>query len=113
MLLGMAGTVYDSIRYNAKLAKAVGPMPPEERLRGACVGGIVSRPALLVACSSDCADLFLPIIQLLPISLAWLAASARPEVHWAAPTIAGGLFGCSMLLSKLPHADTQVFATDR
>jgi MFS transporter, DHA1 family, multidrug resistance protein len=75
MLFGMAGTVYDSMLYGKKLSKAGGPLAPEERLRGACVGGV-----------------------LLPISLAWFAASAKPSVHWLAPTIAGGLFGCSMLL---------------
>lgn len=42
MLFGMAGTVYDSMLYGKKLSKADGPLAPEERLRGACVGGVVS-----------------------------------------------------------------------
>lgn len=47
---------------------------------------------------TEMARLTLLPLQLLPISLAWFAASAKPTVHWLVPTIAGGLFGCSMLL---------------
>lgn len=75
MLFGMAGTIFASIQYGAKLARTGGPLPAEERLRGACVGAI-----------------------LLPVALAMFAATASPNVHWIAPTISGGLFGCAMLL---------------
>lgn len=42
MLFGMAGTIFTSIQYGQRQAKSDTPLPPEERLRGACVGGIVS-----------------------------------------------------------------------
>ncbi len=75
MLFGMAGTIFCSIKYNLKQAKSDVPLAPEQRLYGACVGGV-----------------------LLPVSLAVFAATADPSVHWFGPTFAGGMFGCAMLL---------------
>lgn len=34
----------------------------------------------------------------LPISLFWFGWTARPDVHWIVPVIAGFPFGCSMML---------------
>ncbi|KAK4698668.1 hypothetical protein P7C70_g7605, partial [Phenoliferia sp. Uapishka_3] len=76
MMLGIVGAVFDSIRYAQKLRLNGGaPLAPEERLGICCVGGI-----------------------LLPISLAWFAASAKADVHWIVPTLSGAPFGCGMLL---------------
>ncbi|KAI5481198.1 hypothetical protein MNV49_005633 [Pseudohyphozyma bogoriensis] len=75
MFLGLVGIVIDNGGYVKKMQAHGGPLPPEERLRVACVGGI-----------------------LLPISLAWFAASAKGDVHWIVPTLAGVPFGCGMLL---------------
>lgn len=75
MLFGMAGTIFCSIKYNIKQSKSDVQLAPEERLYGACIGGV-----------------------LLPISLAVFAATAAPNVHWFGPVFAGGMFGCAMLL---------------
>lgn len=102
MLLGMGGTVLDSILYGAKLARAGGTLRPEERLRGACIGGVVSIARLEGWCGEgkeEANAAGVCVKQLLPVSLAWFAASADPGVHWISATLAGELFGCSMLLS--------------
>jgi len=76
MLLGMALTVIDSAGYAKKCKASDGePLAPEERLRTCRIGGI-----------------------LLPLSLAWYAASAKGSVHWIVPTLAGVPFGMGLLL---------------
>lgn len=75
MLFGMAGTIFCSIKYNIAQSRSETRLAPEQRLYGACVGGV-----------------------LLPVSLAVFAATANPSVHWFGPVFAGGMFGCAMLL---------------
>lgn len=92
---GIVGAVVDSVRYTVKLRANGGrPLAPEERLGICCIGGIVSVFKITIKCEGMTDDRQ----QLLPISMAWFAASAKSDVHWIVPVLSGVPFGCGMLL---------------
>jgi hypothetical protein len=70
MLLAVITNLYLNKSYIAKTKAAGEQLPPEERLMLCVIGGVV-----------------------LPVGLMIFAFTARPDVHWIAPVIAGGLFG--------------------
>ena len=70
MLLAVITNLYLNKSYIAKTRAAGEQLPPEVRLVLCLIGGVV-----------------------LPVGLMIFAFTARPDVHWIAPVIAGGLFG--------------------
>ncbi|KAL1844514.1 hypothetical protein VTK73DRAFT_2389 [Phialemonium thermophilum] len=75
MVLAVAYTIPENLRYNRIAAESGGFAPPEARLPPAIVGSVA-----------------------LPIGLFWFAWTNSPSIHWMAPIAAGVPFGFGMVL---------------
>lgn len=75
MLIAVAYSIPDNLRYAKKSREVTGRLPPEARLPPSMIGGIA-----------------------LPVGLFWFAWTNYPSIHWMASVAAGAPFGFGMVL---------------